>query len=54
MTYTTENTLKHVLFLARHLNNCDLSCVVLAMLLELGIPTKRDGFDYVKNEEMRY
>lgn len=43
-----QETLVHVLFLAQHLNNCDPLCVVIAVLLELGIPTKRSGFDLLK------
>ena len=43
------DTLKHALFLARHLNTCDIQCVTVAMLLDLGIPTKRIGFDYLIN-----
>ena len=43
-----QETLIHILFLAQHLNNCDPRCVVIAALLELGIPTKRSGFDLLK------
>ena len=48
MTSTIEGTLKHALFMARHLNNCDIQCVVIAVLLELGVPTKGAGFDFLK------
>ena len=43
-----QETLVHVLFLAQHLNNCDPQCVIITALLELGIPTKRSGFDLLK------
>ena len=43
-----QETLVHILFLAQHLNNCDPMCVIIAALLELGIPTKRSGFDLLK------
>lgn len=46
---TIEETLEHALFLARHLHNCDLQYAAIAVLLELGIPTKRIGFAYLKN-----
>lgn len=46
---TIEVTLEHALFLARHLHRCGLQYAAIAILLELGIPTHRDGFDYLKN-----
>lgn len=49
MVSTLEGTLEHALFLARHLNKCSPQCAAVAMLLELGVPTKRIGFDYLKN-----
>ena len=48
MKNTVEDTLRHVQFLNRHLNTCDLQCMVIVVLLELGISTKRIGFDYMK------
>ena len=47
-----QETLVHVLFLAQHLNNCDPQCVIITALLELGIPTKRSGFDLLKKAIM--
>lgn len=47
MTRKIERTLKHAQFLARHING-DLSSVVVAILIELDIPTNRDGFEYLK------
>lgn len=43
-----EDTLKHVLFLARLLKNCSPQCVVVSILMELNIPTKNAGFEYLK------
>lgn len=54
MARTIEGTLDHALFLARHLNNCDLQCKALVVLLDLGIPTDRDGFQYLKNAIVCY
>ena len=48
MKSTIEDTLRHVQFLNRHLNTFDLQCMVIVVLLELGISTRRDGFDYMK------
>lgn len=48
MATTIEATLRHVLFLARHLNNCSPKCVAVVALLELGIPTKLVGFDLLE------
>ncbi len=47
MTRKIERTLKHAHFLARHIHG-DLSSVVVAILIELDIPTNRDGFEYLK------
>lgn len=52
MGNTIGGTLRHAHFLARHLNKCELQYAVVAVLLELGIPTKRIGFDYLKNAIM--
>lgn len=43
-----ETTLKHALFLSRHLNGCDPQYAVVAVLVELGIPPNQSGFDYLK------
>lgn len=47
MVSTIEVTLDHALFYARHLNMCDPKYVATAVLLELGISTHRDGFEYL-------
>lgn len=49
MKSTIEDTLRHVQFLNRYLNTFDIQCMTTVVLLELGISTKRDGFDYMKN-----
>lgn len=49
MLGTIEGTLKHALFLARYLNKSGLQYAVIAVLLELGIPTQDMGFDCLKN-----
>lgn len=47
MTWSIENTLKHALVFAKHLNKCDSRYVALAVLIELGVPTECDGFQYL-------
>lgn len=48
MQSTIHETLDHVLLLARHLNKCDISCAATVVLMELGVPTKCIGFEYLK------
>lgn len=48
MESTIDETLKHVLLLARHLDVCDLRGVTIVALMEIGVPTKSSGFEYVK------
>lgn len=43
------NIVNHARFLARHLDGCDLRCVVIAILFDLRFPTKGNGFEYTKN-----
>ena len=55
MSSAIERTLDHALFLARHLNRCDYSTVVLLVLYELGVAPKNAGFEYLKKAiAMRY
>ncbi len=43
-----NNALDHISFLARRFDkHGDLSCVVMILLMELGIATHLDGFDYL-------
>lgn len=48
------NTLEHALFLSRHLRRCNTKCVILAILLEMGIPAKRIGFEYLMQAVLRF
>lgn len=48
MDSTISETLHHVLLLARHLGTCDLHGVTIVALMELGVPTKSIGFEYLK------
>jgi hypothetical protein len=48
MESTISETLRHVLLLARHLRECDLRGVTIVALMELGVPTKSAGFEYLK------
>lgn len=47
-----ERTLQHAQFLARHLHG-GISPVVVAILIELDVPTNRDGFEYIKRAIMK-
>lgn len=48
MESTIERTLKHVLFLARHLGDCNLRGAIVVVLMELCVPTKCVGFEFIK------
>lgn len=48
MESTIERTLRHVLLLARHLDSCNPRGVIIVMLMELGVPTKCVGFEFLK------
>lgn len=48
MQSTIHKTLEHVLFLARHLKKCTTRGAMVAMLMELGVPTKCVGFELLK------
>lgn len=48
MESTIDKTLDHVMFLARHFKKSDFQSVILVVLLELGIPTQREGFTYLR------
>lgn len=48
MDSTISETLHHVLLLARHLDKCDLRGATLVVLMELGMPTKYIGFEFLK------
>ena len=42
-----DETLEHLLFLARRFEKSDIRYVVIILLMELGVPTQCDGFDYL-------
>lgn len=48
MKCAKDATVEYVKFLAQTLGACDVSCVVLTVLLKLGIPVNFDGFEYLK------
>ena len=48
------NTLQHALFFSRHLRKCNTKCVTVAILLEMGIATKRIGFEYLTQAIVRF
>ena len=48
MESTIERTLCHIQLLARHLGQCSLRAGIVVVLMELGIPTKCMGFEFLK------
>lgn len=44
---TIDETLKHIDFLAKLFGRNNVRYVIVVLLLELGIPTNYDGFDYL-------
>ncbi len=48
MESTIERTLCHILLLARHLERCNLRGAIVVTLMELGVPTKCVGFEFLK------
>lgn len=55
MPSTIGGTLEYALFMAQHLNHCDVQYVVLAVLLDLGLSPKREGFAFLRKAiVMRY
>ena len=48
MHSTIDKTIEHVLFLARHVGKCDLRGAVIVILMEIGIPTKNVGFEFMR------
>lgn len=49
MANSIEDMLRHIVLLSRHLYKCDMRCAVYAVLMELHIPSKSAGFDYLAN-----
>ena len=55
MESTIERTLCHIQLLARHLDPCNLRAGIVVVLMELGIPTKCAGFEFLKKAiELQY
>lgn len=48
------NTLQHAMFFSQHLRRCNTKCITVAILLELGVPAKRIGFDYLMYAILRF
>lgn len=48
MVSTIERTLGHILLLVQHLNHYNLRGAIIVVLLELGVPTKYIGFEFLK------
>ena len=48
MESTIERTLCHILLLARHFPCCKFRDTIVVALMELGVPTKCIGFEYLK------
>lgn len=49
MDSTISETLEHILLLARHLKKCDKNGALIVMLMELRVPTKSMGFEFLKS-----
>ena len=47
MESTIERTLSHILLLKRHLDHYNLRGAVIVALMELGVPTKYIGFEFL-------
>lgn len=47
MNETIDESLVHIIFLAKNMQGCDVSYVALLVLLELNIPTNQVGFDFL-------
>lgn len=47
MISTIETTLIHIRLLARHLDRCNLRGAIIAVLMEIGIPTKSIGYEFL-------
>ena len=48
MPYSLDYVLRRMSLLARHLNKCDPQYIAVILLMELGVSTKHDGFEYLK------
>ena len=48
MESTIERTLCHIVLLSKHLNRYNLRGAIIVVLMELGVPTKCVGFEFLK------
>ena len=48
MRRAINDTVEYIKVLAQNMAGCEADCVVLAILLDLGIPVNCDGFEYLK------
>lgn len=48
MNRNVEETIEHLSFLARHFSEQDVKSVLIVLLLELGVPSHYDGFEYLE------
>lgn len=48
MESTIERTLCHILLLVQHLDHYNLRGAIIVVLMELGVPTKYVGFEFLK------
>ena len=49
-----ENSYDHIVFLVRLLHKSDIEYVIVAILMELGIPAKHEGYHYLKASILNY
>lgn len=54
MSNANEETLHHALFLAQHLNKCDVQYGLVYILIELEMPSYHIGYHYVKNAILQF
>ena len=48
MESTIERTLCHIVLLSKHLDHYNLRGAIIVALMELGVPTKSAGFEFLK------
>lgn len=54
MATVIGSTLQHAQLLSRHLSGCNIRCATVAILMELGISSKRIGYRYLLQAIIRY
>ena len=48
MRSTIDKTLEHIMFLSRHLDQCDIRGAIIVILMEIKMPTNQVGFEFLK------